>query len=488
MRCSWPHLTLALALGCSTKSEPSAGTTAATDSTTDDLGSTTTDTDTPLPNDDQDGDGTPDDEDCGPTNPAINPEATDIVGDDIDQNCDGIDGTDIDQDGEASTESGGLDCDDHDATIHSAASDGTGDGVDANCDGVDGVDADGDGQASAASGGTDCDDTDPTVFDEDRDRDGWTSCGGDCDDNDAALTPEDIDGDGWSTCDGDCDETRDYIHPYDTDTDNIDDTCGWKDVAAGANHTCAIDSDGMMWCWGDNTYGQASPQPGPWKQLDGLPTGQTTCGINAWDSVTCWGQGGSTGRLRNAPSSTFSTITVGADHACGITTTGDAECWGQNDMGETTAPAGTFVDVAPVDTQLSCGIDTLGGMVCWGYWETITSSVGVPGTYQRLIAYETARPAALDTSGTPWAFRKWCTSCSIESTELNAMYALEEFDGTCGVDAAGLVQCWTTTAGVPTVAVRTYAGGTSHGCAILDTDGSLVCWGSNASGQINVPR
>ena len=29
-----------------------------------------------------------------------------------------------------------------------------------------------------------------------------------------------------------------------------------KILAAGANFTCAITSDGTSYCWGDNTYGQ----------------------------------------------------------------------------------------------------------------------------------------------------------------------------------------------------------------------------------------
>jgi hypothetical protein len=156
-------------------------------------------------------------------------------------------------------------------------------------------------------------------------------------------------------------------------------------------------------------------------------------------------------------------------------------------MGEASAPAGSFVDVAPVDTQLSCGIDTTGAMECWGYWATITTSNPVPGTWDRLVPYESTRPAAIDTTGTPWSFSKACSSCSVQSTELNALYALDRFDGTCGIDSAGVLQCWATTAGVPTVPVRDYSGGAYHGCAILAESGALTCWGVNVDGQTSVP-
>ena len=31
---------------------------------------------------------------------------------------------------------------------------------------------------------------------------------------------------------------------------------GFTAIAAGGYHTCAVSSDGGLWCWGDNSYGQ----------------------------------------------------------------------------------------------------------------------------------------------------------------------------------------------------------------------------------------
>jgi alpha-tubulin suppressor-like RCC1 family protein len=30
----------------------------------------------------------------------------------------------------------------------------------------------------------------------------------------------------------------------------------WASVAAGSSHTCALATNGTLWCWGDNSYGQ----------------------------------------------------------------------------------------------------------------------------------------------------------------------------------------------------------------------------------------
>ena len=152
---------------------------------------------------DLDGDGWANSNDCAPLDATIHPEADDPFGDDVDSNCDGYDGLDSDGDGYPSNseESEELywDCNDSNDTVHPGATDTVGDGVDNNCDGVDGVDIDRDGRASEASGGDDCDDIDP---------DTWPGAAEqvDCEDDDCdglideGTATSDDDGDGW--CEG----------------------------------------------------------------------------------------------------------------------------------------------------------------------------------------------------------------------------------------------------------------------------------------------
>jgi Putative metal-binding motif len=127
---------------------------------------TTTCEDLPGGCDDLDRDGFVGEEDCDPSNGAINPAASDVLGDEVDQNCDGVDGLsggvsddDADNDGYADAD----DCDPAHSSINPSATDITGDGVDQNCDGIDGTDKDADGTASTASGGEDCDDLSSSV-------------------------------------------------------------------------------------------------------------------------------------------------------------------------------------------------------------------------------------------------------------------------------------------------------------------------------------
>jgi alpha-tubulin suppressor-like RCC1 family protein len=47
-------------------------------------------------------------------------------------------------------------------------------------------------------------------------------------------------------------------------------------VSAGGYHTCGVQTDGTVACWGDETYGQAGP-PLPVRLPDGTITDGRVC-------------------------------------------------------------------------------------------------------------------------------------------------------------------------------------------------------------------
>jgi len=83
-----------------------------------------------------------------------------------------------------------------------------------------------------------------------------------------------------------------------------------------ANHTCAVDADSQMYCWGANTAGQL-----------GIDVGPAACGSGRL-AFPC--------ELLPVAVRTelnFASIDVGIQHSCGISTQRRLFCWGDNSRG-----------------------------------------------------------------------------------------------------------------------------------------------------------
>lgn len=82
-------------------------------------------------------------------------------------------------------------------------------------------------------------------------------------------------------------------------------------VAAGYNSSCAIDTAGLAYCWGRNNLGQLGNN----STVDSsLPVAVNTSGVLAGKKL--WN------------------IVAGSDHFCAIATDGNAYCWGRNVYGQ----------------------------------------------------------------------------------------------------------------------------------------------------------
>ena len=134
-------------------------------------------------------------------------------------------------------------------------------------------------------------------------------------------------------------------------------------IATAADSTCALDSSGAAYCWGDNGSGQLG---------DGNFTGSDS-------PVAVYTGGVLAGK-------TLTQISGGGDFMCALDSTGAAYCWGDNSNGQlgngNEGPiAGSDVPVAVVTsgalagktlTQISagdegvCALDSTGAAYCWG--------------------------------------------------------------------------------------------------------------------------
>jgi alpha-tubulin suppressor-like RCC1 family protein len=95
------------------------------------------------------------------------------------------------------------------------------------------------------------------------------------------------------------------IRTVPTDVFASDVSIDWRDVDAGTFHTCAVTDSDWLYCWGDTQYGQAAQPPdcslcepvvtsptGPFMfSVDELDVGgYHSCAIEDDDDLWCWGR------------------------------------------------------------------------------------------------------------------------------------------------------------------------------------------------------
>jgi len=130
----------------------------------------------------------------------------------------------------------------------------------------------------------------------------------------------------------------------------------WRQIDAGAYHTCAVTTDDRGFCWGNGRAGQVGNGKAylsfwPKAVAGGLSLARVsagydhTCGETSLNRVYCWGanyngqlgDGTTTQRLTPvavAGGHQFSQASVGVAHSCARTPDAAAYCWGRGFLGE----------------------------------------------------------------------------------------------------------------------------------------------------------
>ncbi len=249
-------------------------------------------------------------------------------------------------------------------------------------------------------------------------------------------------------------------------------TGGWgpvdsasKRIGAGAEHTCFLRSQGGVYCWGSDRYGQL-------------------------------GIGGSSGKTtpqRVSLTGTVREVDGGEQHTCVRFQDGTLKCWGFNDEGQvgkgSTMPEN---QTRPVDVQQisdavdictegkhSCAVNSVGEVSCWG--ENEKGQLG-------------ADPNNLPNSAVPRRISG--------ITDAVRVTCGEEF--VCALREGGRASCWgynnkgqlgdgstqnrsnpVDVQVPPSVKWVDLAGGVEHACG-LDQSGTLWCWGSDGADQLGL--
>jgi alpha-tubulin suppressor-like RCC1 family protein len=232
-------------------------------------------------------------------------------------------------------------------------------------------------------------------------------------------------------------------------------------ISAGDNHTCAVDTNRMVYCWGQNNHGQVGDGT---RELTAIPKSvKIVTAKSASDEVL------TTGDLTNI----FS-VSTGAAHSCAIrltlsgssVTAQNILCWGANDQNQI-GDNDYYNNDASLLTRVSADASPVDRLY--------------PVLVRNSANEALANPISVHTGGR--------TSCAVL--------------------ASGVAQCWgSNTSGIagvndpsvnasvknPTTIkssngigdltdIVTVAVGSNHACALLGTR-KLVCWGENGTGQV----
>ncbi|WP_052573073.1 hypothetical protein [Haloferula sp. BvORR071] len=279
----------------------------------------------------------------------------------------------------------------------------------------------------------------------------------------------------------------------------------WQAVAAGKSHSIAIKSDGSLWAWGYNFYGQLgvgsqtqanTPVPvGTDHDWVAIAAGDShTLALKSDGSAWAWGRnedyqvGDDSSANRWSPvkvwgsATNWTSIAAGGYHSAGIRSDGSLWTWGRNDKGQ----LGGGTTNSPVPRHIGSDTDWLtvaaGGDHCvalktggslWAWGSNAYGQLG-DGTYitrgspvaigtatnWQAIAAGTAHSHGMRSDGSLWS---WGYNFSGQLAAGSQPVSLDAELGHQTVIAA--------------------AAGFTHSLAVK-SDGTLWTWGSNSDGQL----
>ena len=277
-------------------------------------------------------------------------------------------------------------------------------------------------------------------------------------------------------------------------------------ITAGFYHTCALDTNGGVYCWGLNDLGQLGDGTNSQRNIAvgvlGLESGvisiaagaKHTCALVDSGVVKCWGDncegqlGNGTTQNSSIPvnvlnlSDSIQQLSAGAVFSCGLVKDGSAFCWG-NGQNERFGKKNVeryqtpiklenlkepLVAIAAGDYHL-CGRTTSNGAICWGALSSEFSFDphnplvvnGIPEGIVQLVA------------GSGF-------TCSLTTND-NVKCWGDNYFGQLG-NGTYLGSLDADIAMNLTADVLRIGAGSVHACALL-FDGDLLCWGDCSAGQ-----
>jgi alpha-tubulin suppressor-like RCC1 family protein len=283
-------------------------------------------------------------------------------------------------------------------------------------------------------------------------------------------------------------------------------------VGAGSSHTCVVNADKTVSCWGNNSYGQLGDGTTTNRDLPTTVPGLTgvkqlalggahTCALTDDGAVWCWGNssngqigdGSKTNRLSpvQVPALPFGVgaITAGAGHTCAARSTDNSvRCWGLNKNGQlgdnTTTDRSTptfvsgmanntFVSRLTAGEEFTCALLQGGAVKCWG--RNHRAQLGDGTQVDRRVPVNTAISGVAD----------------LDAGRLHVCAALGDGSVRCWGDNesgqigdTGALAFSEVPVVIPGIANATQVDANGFSSCARQGNGVVQCWGDNQAGQL----
>ena len=259
----------------------------------------------------------------------------------------------------------------------------------------------------------------------------------------------------------------------------------YASLSTGWFHSCAIQSDNTIECWGSNSDGQTVAPDGRFTAISA--DGRHTCAIRTDNTIECWGSN-SDGQTV-APDGRFTAISAGALHTCAIRIENTIECWGINEFGQTDAPDSQYIAISAGDTH-SCAIGTDNTIDCWGRndYGQADPPDSQYGQYSAVSA-GAFHVCAIRTDNT---INCWGRNDYGQADAPDGQYTAISAGAlhTCAIGIDNTIDCWGSSefgqANAPDGRFTAISAVSLHTCAI-GIENTIDCWGINSRGQLDVP-
>ncbi|MCC6900968.1 MAG: hypothetical protein IT377_18465 [Polyangiaceae bacterium] len=251
----------------------------------------------------------------------------------------------------------------------------------------------------------------------------------------------------------------------------------------GTGHTCAGKTDGTLWCWGFNTQGEIGDgtfdvlKPSP-IEVESLGSAVAevalgnlhTCAIKTDGTLWCWGYNHS-GQLGDGTTdgpkvlpvhaaglgSNVARVAAGYGHTCAIKTDGALWCWGANHAGQAGDETTDGLKLSPVQVvslgsavvevvaagEHTCALLGDGTLWCWG--DLAESNVPVQiaslGTSVLQVATSQGNVCAIKSDGALWCWTRKGEPAPVTSLGSNVAQVALGWDSLCATKTNGALWC-----------------------------------------------